>query len=166
MCWRVRWPKQPAAFPQGWHVHYALTAGTAGDRGPFQPKTHSDSLSGTRLHAAAAPASPETVSEKYFQHGIEFPQHNFNRHLGCNVHETCRRPRKPSTYWPLVGSSSLPSLAAGKQNAQSCDIIEYIKKAYRLWSYRSAERKLQARPSCTGVRSILACSSGSDRDSK
>lgn len=72
MCWRAWWPKQPAAFPQGWHVHYVLTTGTAGVRGPVQPKTGSDSLSGTCPHAAASPLSPRIISKKIFNIRLNF----------------------------------------------------------------------------------------------
>lgn len=77
-------------------VHYALTKGTASVRGPVQPETGSDNLSGTRLHAAAVPASWRFL--KGFQHMFEFPLNNFKRCNRCDIHETCRRPWKLSAY--------------------------------------------------------------------
>lgn len=79
----------------------------------FSLKTSSDSLA--YLHAACVPYPTDFV---YFflpktapQHACEFPQrtNNPNRCLGWS-----EEPWKPSTCWPLLCGSLLPSLASGE----------------------------------------------------
>lgn len=91
MCWRAWWPEQPAAFPQRWHVHYALTTGTASVRGPVQPKAWLWQRLSLSLWRSPAPVSPGIISKKDFLRMFEFPLHNFDRCHGCSIHETCRR---------------------------------------------------------------------------
>lgn len=79
MCWKAWWPKQPAAFPQGWRP---LCSNNRADVGrPVQPERGSDSPSGSHQHTAK------------FSEGIPTYVQIFNRSNRCDVHETCRRPR-------------------------------------------------------------------------
>lgn len=130
MCWRAWWPKQPAAFPQGWHVHYALTTRTASIRGPgstwnslWQPlRQPSASRSQLLIH-------PEkTISKKIATHTSEFPRYRLNRCHGSDVHETWRGPLETFNH---LAFTTLRAPAKLCRRRIKCTIIWYYSIYYR-----------------------------------
>lgn len=130
MCWRARWPKQPAAFPQGWHVHYVLTMGTAGVRGPVQAKTASDSHSGT---ATAAPvtlgiiAKREEKEKKIFNIPLNF--HGMIS-IGVSGAMFMKHAEGPETFNLLAFTLQLGAAKLNRRQIK-CTVMWYYRIYYR-----------------------------------
>ena len=128
MCWRAWWPEQPAAFPQGWHVHYALTTGTASVRGPVQPKTRLWQRLSLSLSLSPALVSPGTISLKISCACLNFLCIISIGVMGAAFMKHAEGPREPSTFWPL-----LFQLVAAKLSRRQikCTVMWYYRIYYR-----------------------------------
>lgn len=113
MCWRARWPKQPAAFPQGWHFHYTLTTWTA------SIQTHR-SLRQTLTTPLPLICIPPLLLHhrqsflKRLWHTFVCIQHIFSRCHRWEAHKTCREVPHIFNLLAFALCRLLPSIAAGK----------------------------------------------------
>lgn len=126
MCWRAWWPKQPAGFPQGWHVHYSLTTGTASVRSPVEAKTDSDSFSGIRLHTPVAPVSPRIISKKDFNMCLNFHSIISIGVMGSEFMKHAEGPGNLQPIGPYFQLVAAKFMAAEKLNAESWYYRIYI----------------------------------------
>ena len=113
MCWRAWWPKQPEAFPQGWHFHYALTTGTASVQA--QRSVRQTLTASLPLICILPLLLPHQGSfRKGFWHMFAFPEHNFNICHRWNDHETCRTALEAFNLLPFIFCWLLPNIVTGK----------------------------------------------------